>query len=160
MSGSRKNPSSLFLGLEHSTDEEVLLPVKALNKHICVFGQSGSGKTVACKIIIEEAVRNEIPAIIIDPQGDISCLAMVEDYEKLNKSTRQYPVRLRDCFRNAGSQDNFNMKIIEDQLDKYQFGNTDVTVGDFEWENNIPDGRVIFTPRKNGRFKVSYLFLI
>ena len=35
-----------------------------------------------------------------------------EDYEKLNESTRQFPVRLRDCFRNASDSDNFNMKII------------------------------------------------
>jgi len=81
-----------------------------------------------------------------------------EDYEKLNKSTRQYPIRLRDCFRNASNQDNFNTAIIQAQLDKYQFGNKDVTVGDFEWENNEPDTRVIFVPKKNGKFKVSYLF--
>ncbi len=84
MSDTGKQPPALFLGTEHSTDEPVYLPIKALNKHVSVFGQSGSGKTVACKIIIEEAIsKANIPAIIIDPQGDISCLAMVEDYEKL-----------------------------------------------------------------------------
>jgi len=84
MSDTGNKSPELFLGTEHSTDEPIFLPVKALNKHISVFGQSGSGKTVACKIIIEEAIsKANIPAIIIDPQGDISCLAMVEDYEKL-----------------------------------------------------------------------------
>jgi len=78
----RPNPS-LYLGKEHSSEEDVFIPLKAISKHVSVFGQTGSGKTVACKILIEEAVRNEIPAIIIDPQGDISCLAMVEDYDKL-----------------------------------------------------------------------------
>ncbi len=78
----RPNPS-LYLGKEHSTEEDIYLPLQALSKHVSVFGQTGSGKTVACKILIEEAVRNEIPAIIIDPQGDISCLAMMEDYDKL-----------------------------------------------------------------------------
>lgn len=81
-----------------------------------------------------------------------------EDFDKLNESTRQFPIRLRDCFRNASDADNFNVKIIQDQLDKYQFGNNDIVVGDFEWENDKPDTRVIFTPRENGRFKVSYLF--
>jgi len=84
MSDTGKQPQDLFIGTDHSTDEAVYLPVKALNKHVSVFGQSGSGKTVACKILIEEAIsKANIPAIIIDPQGDISCLAMVEDYEKL-----------------------------------------------------------------------------
>ncbi len=77
-----QNPS-MHIGKEHSTQEDVYLPVKALSKHISVFGQSGSGKTVVCKILIEEAVRNNIPAIIIDPQGDISSLVIVEDYDKL-----------------------------------------------------------------------------
>ncbi|MCK4973327.1 MAG: DUF853 family protein, partial [Candidatus Heimdallarchaeota archaeon] len=73
-----QNPS-MHIGKEHSTQEDVYLPVKVLSKHISVFGQSGSGKTVVCKILIEEAVRNNIPAIIIDPQGDISSLVIVED---------------------------------------------------------------------------------
>jgi len=81
-----------------------------------------------------------------------------EDYEKLNESTRQFPIRLRDCFRNASDTDNFNMKIIQEQLDKYQFGNNDVTIGDFIWEDGNVGGRVIFQPRVNGKFKVSYLF--
>jgi hypothetical protein len=81
-----------------------------------------------------------------------------EDYEKFNESTRMYPLRLRDCFRNASDQDNFDMKIIQDQLDKYQFGNDDITVGNFKWKDGKVDGRVIFEPDPNGRFKVSYLF--
>ncbi len=81
-----------------------------------------------------------------------------EDFDKLNESTRQFPLRLRDCFRNASDSDNFNMKVIQDQLDKFQFGNNEVTTGDFIWENGIKDSRVIFEPRENGKFKVSYLF--
>jgi hypothetical protein len=81
-----------------------------------------------------------------------------EDYEKLNESTRQFPIRLRDCFRNASATDNFDMKIIQGQLDKYQFGNNDVTIGDFIWEDGKIGGRVVFEPRAAGKFKVSYLF--
>ncbi|NPD87447.1 MAG: DUF853 family protein [Asgard group archaeon] len=83
MSDLGKHSSSLLIGEDNETKENVFLPLKALNKHISVFGQSGSGKTVTCKILIEEALRNDIPAIIIDPQGDISSLVMVEDYDKL-----------------------------------------------------------------------------
>lgn len=81
-----------------------------------------------------------------------------EDFEKLNESTRQFPLRLRDCFRNASDSDNFNMKILQDKLDEYQFGNNDITVGNFEWENGQEDGRVIFVPKENGKFKVSWLY--
>ncbi|MBY9001125.1 MAG: DUF87 domain-containing protein [Candidatus Heimdallarchaeota archaeon] len=83
MSEKNEQNPSMFIGKEFSTQEDVYLPVKTLTKHISVFGQSGSGKTVVCKILIEEAVRNNIPAIIIDPQGDISSLVIVEEFDKL-----------------------------------------------------------------------------
>jgi len=81
-----------------------------------------------------------------------------EDFEKLNESTRQYPLRLRDCFRNASDQDNFDMKIIQDMLDKYQFENNDAVRGDFMWKDGVKDSEVVFYPRANGRFLVSYQF--
>ena len=51
-------------------------PVEALHRHLMAIGASGSGKTVLCKCIMEEAIRHSIPAIIVDPQGDISSLTM------------------------------------------------------------------------------------
>ncbi|MEM2900781.1 MAG: ATP-binding protein [Thermoplasmata archaeon] len=65
----------LLLG-KNTDGSEFSLPKKALRKHVVTLGASGSGKTVFCKCIIEEAVRNSVPAIIIDPQGDIASLAI------------------------------------------------------------------------------------
>lgn len=67
---------SFLLGREILSGSPVELPVKALHRHLMVLGASGSGKTVLCKCVMEEAVRNEIPVIIVDPQGDISSLAL------------------------------------------------------------------------------------
>lgn len=47
-----------------------------LTKHAIVLGATGSGKTVFCKAIIEEAAIRGIPILAIDPKGDISCLAI------------------------------------------------------------------------------------
>ena len=47
-----------------------------LTKHTLVLGATGSGKTVLCKAIIEEAALRGIPVLAIDPKGDISCLAI------------------------------------------------------------------------------------
>jgi hypothetical protein len=60
-----------------------MLPVNAFKRHFMALGGSGSGKTVLCKCVIEEAVRNNIPVIIIDPQGDISSLAIKGNPEEL-----------------------------------------------------------------------------
>jgi hypothetical protein len=47
-----------------------------LTKHALVLGATGSGKTVFCKAIIEEAALKGIPVLAIDPKGDIACLAI------------------------------------------------------------------------------------
>jgi hypothetical protein len=55
------------------------LSLESLLRHVAVLGASGSGKTVCCKVMVEEAVRNGIPVIAIDPQGDIASLAETVD---------------------------------------------------------------------------------
>ena len=42
-----------------------------------MLGSTGSGKTVAAKILIEEATISGIPSVIIDPQGDLARLALM-----------------------------------------------------------------------------------
>jgi hypothetical protein len=71
-----KARGSFFLGKTRANDTRVELPVHAFRRHFMALGGSGSGKTVLCKCVIEEAVRNSIPVIIIDPQGDIASLAV------------------------------------------------------------------------------------
>ncbi len=50
-----------------------------------MLGSTGSGKTVAAKILIEEATLNGIPSVIIDPQGDLARLAMIGDRATVTK---------------------------------------------------------------------------
>ncbi|MFC1486822.1 ATP-binding protein [Thermoproteota archaeon] len=74
---------SFFLGKQQGTGTSVELPVDALHRHLMALGASGSGKTVLCKCIIEEAIRHNIPVVIVDPQGDISSLALKGDPETM-----------------------------------------------------------------------------
>ena len=57
---------SFFLGKQRRTKTPVELPIEALHRHLMALGASGSGKTVLCKCIMEEAVRHDIPLIIVD----------------------------------------------------------------------------------------------
>lgn len=59
-----------------SEKNKIELPFDVLKKHFIALGSSGSGKTVLCKVLIEEAAKNNIPSIIIDPQGDLASLAL------------------------------------------------------------------------------------
>ncbi|MCC6464028.1 MAG: ATP-binding protein [Planctomycetes bacterium] len=54
----------------------VSLAPKSLLRHMMALGSSGSGKTVICKAVVEEFVRSGLPAICIDPQGDLCSLAL------------------------------------------------------------------------------------
>ena len=74
---------TLFLGHNRISDSEVTLPTKILNRHIGLVGQTGSGKTVGLKVVIEEAALAGIPAVIMDPQGDLSQLIMGIDVDQV-----------------------------------------------------------------------------
>jgi DNA helicase HerA-like ATPase len=47
-----------------------------LTTHGVVVGMTGSGKTGLCIDILEEAALNGIPALMIDPKGDITNLLL------------------------------------------------------------------------------------
>jgi hypothetical protein len=47
------------------------VPTRVLNTHVAVVGAAGSGKTWTAKILAEEAIRNGVPVLALDPQGDL-----------------------------------------------------------------------------------------
>lgn len=56
---------------------------EVLLRHAVLLGASGSGKTVASKVLVEEMVRTGVPAILVDPQGDLASLAIPGDPAEL-----------------------------------------------------------------------------
>jgi len=56
--------------------ERVEYDPKHLTTHGLVFGMTGSGKTGLCVGLLEEAGRENIPVIAIDPKGDLTNLAL------------------------------------------------------------------------------------
>ncbi len=58
------------------TDEPVLYDPADLTTHAVVTGMTGSGKTGLCISLLEEAALQGIPAIIIDPKGDLTNLLL------------------------------------------------------------------------------------
>ncbi len=64
------------LGEKELEDELVLYDSKDLVTHGVVLGMTGSGKTGLCISLLEEAAMDNIPAIVIDPKGDIANLLL------------------------------------------------------------------------------------
>lgn len=73
---------SFYLGREYDVEsgnlEEplVLYDSKDLVTHGVVLGMTGSGKTGLCLALLEEAALDGVPALVIDPKGDIANLLL------------------------------------------------------------------------------------
>src|SRR5512134_1109161 len=59
-----------------TTTESVYYDLADLTTHAVVTGMTGSGKTGLCITLLEEAALAGIPAIIIDPKGDLTNLVL------------------------------------------------------------------------------------
>jgi hypothetical protein len=68
-------PLPIWLGQERETGKAARLEPSDIQKHLAIFGTSGSGKTCLAKCIIEEAAIAGIPCIVFDRQGDLVQLA-------------------------------------------------------------------------------------
>ncbi len=75
----------LHVGYTVEGNEKIELPVKTLKRHFAALGASGSGKTVFVKAVMEECIREGIPLLIVDIQGDLASLALMGD-KKLMES--------------------------------------------------------------------------
>lgn len=71
-----------YLGREHeletgeTTLQDILYDAKDLTTHAVCVGMTGSGKTGLCLSLLEEAAIDGIPAICIDPKGDLGNLML------------------------------------------------------------------------------------
>ena len=65
-----------YLGRSKSNDDLLLYDSKDLVTHAVCVGMTGSGKTGLCISLLEEAAIDNIPAIIIDPKGDLCNLLL------------------------------------------------------------------------------------
>src|SRR5436190_50014 len=74
--------SNFYLGRAYDptkqtvTDQQVDYDPADLTTHAVVTGMTGSGKTGLCITLLEEAALKGIPAIIIDPKGDLTNLLL------------------------------------------------------------------------------------
>ena len=66
----------LPIGDEKPTDLPLLYKSKNLTTHGVIIGMTGSGKTGLGIGLIEEAIMDDVPSIIIDPKGDMANLML------------------------------------------------------------------------------------
>jgi hypothetical protein len=111
---------SFYLGARYDLDKGKLLeePInydaRDLTTHAVCLGMTGSGKTGLCVCLLEEAALDKVPAIIIDPKGDITNLLLqfpsltpkdfepwvnVDDARRKGLSPSDYAVTVADSWK-------------------------------------------------------------
>ncbi|MFC7339065.1 ATP-binding protein [Haloferula chungangensis] len=113
---------SFYLGKDYDLEtkevreELVMYDSRDLVTHGVVLGMTGSGKTGLCIALLEEAAMDNVPAIVIDPKGDISNLLLqfpelsAEDFRpwineddaaKKGVSPEEFAARTAETWRNG-----------------------------------------------------------
>ncbi len=116
---------AFYLGREQdvssgeTTDELVLYDSKDLVTHAVVVGMTGSGKTGLGISLIEEAAIDRIPALVVDPKGDLTNLLL--NFPELRPSDFKSWINADDAARANQSLDDF----AADQAERWRSGLAD-----------------------------------
>jgi hypothetical protein len=107
-----------YLGKTHdlktgvtSPDDFVLYDAKDLTTHAVCVGMTGSGKTGLCLALLEEAAIDGIPAICIDPKGDLGNLMLT--FPKLSAADFQPWIDPQEASRNGMTEPEYAAKTAE-----------------------------------------------
>ena len=108
---------AFYIGKEYDLDagerldDLVMYDARDLTTHAVVVGMTGSGKTGLCIDILEEAAIDHVPAIIIDPKGDITNLLLT--FPDLRPEDFQPWVNIDDARRKDMSIEAYAAKMAE-----------------------------------------------
>ena len=92
-------------------DQLLLYDARDLTTHAVCVGMTGSGKTGLCIDLLEEAAIDRVPALIIDPKGDITNLLLTFP-ELLPEDFRPW-INVDDARRKGLSEDEFAAQQAE-----------------------------------------------
>ena len=132
---------SFYLGAEvnASTGEMSQIPVnydaRDLVTHAVCVGMTGSGKTGLCIGLLEEAALDKVPAIIIDPKGDMTNLLLqfeniqasdfepwvnADDARRKDMSTSEYAAQIANTWKKGladWGQGNQRIQALKNSVD-------------------------------------------
>ncbi|HEX2618525.1 MAG TPA: DUF87 domain-containing protein, partial [Phototrophicaceae bacterium] len=117
-------PTTFYLGRRYNPqtqqldDDVVYYDSRDLTTHAVVVGMTGSGKTGLCITLLEEAILDNIPAIIIDPKGDITNLLLT--FPDLRPEDFQPWVNVDDARRAGLDLPNFAVDVSQRWKDGLQ----------------------------------------
>jgi hypothetical protein len=113
---------SFYLGKDYDLKNQTLLDnyvmydARDLTTHAVCVGMTGSGKTGLCIDLLEEAAIDRVPAIIIDPKGDITNLMLT--FPDLRPEDFRPWINIDDARRKGMDEDEY----ARNQADSWRSG--------------------------------------
>ena len=116
--------------------QEISYDARDLTTHAVCLGMTGSGKTGLCIDLLEEAALDKVPAIIIDPKGDITNLLLtfpdllpgdfkpwvnIDDARRKNMTVDEYAGKISGTWRNGLAEWNQSPDRIQALKDSAEF---------------------------------------
>jgi hypothetical protein len=150
---------SFYLGRRHDlktgeTDpaSPLVYDSKHLTTHAVCVGMTGSGKTGLCLSLLEEAALDGIPAIAIDPKGDLGNLLLA--FPKLDASDFRPWIETNEAARQQMSPDEFaasQAELWRNGLAKWDEGPERIQ----QFVDSVE--RVIYTPGSSAGIPITVL---
>ncbi len=132
---------AFYIGREFDAEKgqtvghEISYDARDLTTHAVCLGMTGSGKTGLCIDLLEEAALDKVPAIIIDPKGDITNLLLtfpdllpgdfkpwinIDDARRREMTVDQYAGKVAETWRNGlegWNQGPERIKLLKDSAE-------------------------------------------
>ncbi|MEM2840214.1 MAG: hypothetical protein QXN62_01425 [Candidatus Bathyarchaeia archaeon] len=108
---------AFYLGKEYDLktgrllDRLLIYDARDLTTHAVCVGMTGSGKTGLCIDLLEEAAIDHVPAIIVDPKGDITNILLT--FPELKPEDFRPWINIDDARRKGLSEDEFAAQQAE-----------------------------------------------
>ncbi len=149
---------SFYLGAEYNMDSNQIIDsainydARDLTTHAVCLGMTGSGKTGLCIGLLEEAALDKVPALIIDPKGDMTNLML--QFPKLQPEDFKPWINQDDARRKGKTLDEYS----QDTANLWRNGLNDWGI-DGSRIKSLQDSAdfVIFTPGSNSGIPISIL---
>lgn len=143
---------SFFLGKETKSKKPFLIESKDFCTHAVCMGMTGSGKTGLGIGLLEEAALNQIPALIIDPKGDLTNLLLA--FPDLSPQDFAPWVDEGEAARNGMSRDEYAKKVASEWSEGLKSWGEDKS-RILDYKNSVE--RTVYTPANRAGVPLSLL---
>ncbi|MFA5861985.1 MAG: ATP-binding protein [Candidatus Thermoplasmatota archaeon] len=92
-----RDTDGAYLGTVKGYDLRVILDINTLvQKHVSILAKTGSGKSYAVGVLMEELIKKGVPVVVIDPHGEHHSLAQPNNSPNDQVARRRFGVTPRN----------------------------------------------------------------